>query len=541
MKNIIKRTAIATALLGCASLGMAAEAELRGSEFLIHTDTNHAGGILKVSGSDGFYYEEKIKPGSTPAIDINALKDFGMADGTFRYEVTLNPISDLSSQDLKDLRDIQDETVLAELRKDGILPNAIAPISGTLSVAAGAPVDPSIEEIVKSTGTTPAAPIGLKDQVINDDLIVTFSICVGQDCSNGESFGFDTLKLKENNLRIKFDDTSNSASFPNNDWQLTANDSTNGGANKFSIDDISGGRTPFTIEASAPSNSLYVDDGGRVGLGTAAPVVELHVVNGDSPTMRLEQNGSSGFQSQTWDVAGNETNFFVRDATNGSRLPFKIKPSAPTNSLYVDTNGDIGFRTQNPDASLHIIGESAADAEILLQTADNNSKWLIRANDSTDDFIIGDAISGKNPFKIVDGANSNMIFLGKSGVNDAMEINANLDVNGTISINGTQVHPDYVFEEEYKLLSIEEHSEIMWKNKSLPKVGPGTYREDGTPYIDLVQRSQGMLEEVEIAHRYIEILNKELNSLKGVNDELKELKAMNQQLMQRLEALESDG
>jgi hypothetical protein len=69
-----------------------------------------------------------------------------------------------------------------------------------------------------------------------------------------------------------------------------------------------------------------VDDGGRVGLGTSTPVVDLHVVSGDSPTLRLEQNGSSGFTPQTWDVAGNETNFFVRDVTHSSNLPFRIRP-----------------------------------------------------------------------------------------------------------------------------------------------------------------------------------------------------------------------
>ncbi|NIM12421.1 MAG: hypothetical protein GTO45_09930, partial [Candidatus Aminicenantes bacterium] len=64
-----------------------------------------------------------------------------------------------------------------------------------------------------------------QDQVILDDLIVDGSICVGFDCVNGESFGFDTIRLKENNLRIRFVDTSSTASFPSNDWQITANDS----------------------------------------------------------------------------------------------------------------------------------------------------------------------------------------------------------------------------------------------------------------------------------------------------------------------------
>src|SRR5207253_3202256 len=86
----------------------------------------------------------------------------------------------------------------------------------------------------------------MADFVIPDDLIVQGSACVGLDCVDGEAFGFDTIKLKENNLRIKFEDTS-VAPFPSNDWQLTANDSASGGANKFSIEDITGAKVPFTV------------------------------------------------------------------------------------------------------------------------------------------------------------------------------------------------------------------------------------------------------------------------------------------------------
>ncbi|MDM7930876.1 hypothetical protein [Tabrizicola sp.] len=73
----------------------------------------------------------------------------------------------------------------------------------------------------------------MADQVIADDLIVTGSACVGFDCVNNENFGFDTLVLKENNLRIFFDDTSNSSSFPANDWRIVINDSANGGSSFF--------------------------------------------------------------------------------------------------------------------------------------------------------------------------------------------------------------------------------------------------------------------------------------------------------------------
>ena len=58
------------------------------------------------------------------------------------------------------------------------------------------------------------------DQVILDDLIVDGSLAVGLDAVNGENFGFDTLRLKENNLRLHFDDTSVAAAFPRNDWRI---------------------------------------------------------------------------------------------------------------------------------------------------------------------------------------------------------------------------------------------------------------------------------------------------------------------------------
>src|SRR3979409_2743057 len=103
----------------------------------------------------------------------------------------------------------------------------------------------------------------MADFVIPDDLIVQGSACVGLDCVDGESFGFDTIRLKENNTRIKFDDTSTSVGFPNNDWQLTPKDSASGGLNKFSIENTTVATVPFTIVGPAPTNSLFIDSSGR--------------------------------------------------------------------------------------------------------------------------------------------------------------------------------------------------------------------------------------------------------------------------------------
>jgi hypothetical protein len=206
----------------------------------------------------------------------------------------------------------------------------------------------------------------LADQKIQDDLVVVGSICSGLDCVNNESFGFDTIRLKENNLRIKFLDTSGSSSFPTNDWQITVNDSANGGLNKFSIDDIDSGLTPFTILAGAPANSIYVASSGNFGLGTATPLVNLHVLANNTPTIRLDQDTSGGWAAQSWDLGGNEAGFFIRDFTNSSTLPFRIIANAPSSSLYIAADGDIGFQTSSPDGLLDIAHPSNANNHAFL-------------------------------------------------------------------------------------------------------------------------------------------------------------------------------
>lgn len=332
------------------------------------------------------------------------------------------------------------------------------------------------------------------DIVHLDDVIINQSLCVGNDCVNGESFGFDTIRLKENNNRIKSDDTSNSASFPQNDWQLTFNDSNNGGKNKFSIDDVTAGRAPFTIEAGAPAHTLYVEDGGRIGFGTATPVVNLHVKEGNSPTLRLEQDGSSGFTPQTWDLAGNEANFFIRDVTNGSKLPFKIKPSAPTSSIFVAADGDIGLGTEAPNGPLHI-KENGATYLTLENSAVNKIWYVTHENNAPNDLLLTQEVAGVGQggaFRLTGGGN--------------------LTISGTLTTgagNSCNSGCDRVFAEDYEMPTIEQHAKEMWENQHLPAVGA----TDENGPMNITEKTGRILNELEKAHIYIEQLHERLKKL----------------------------
>ena len=394
---------------------------------------------------------------------------------------------------------------------------------------------------VSATASTHAQTMA-EAQVIATDLIVDGSICAGFDCVNAESFGADTLRLKENNLRIHFQDTSNSGSFPTRDWRIIVNDSSNGGANYFAIQDSDVGQIPFRILAGAGNNALYVDAQGDVGLNTSNPIVELHIADGDSPTLRLEQTGASGFTPQTWDVAGNETNFFVRDVTNGSELPFRIRPGADDNAIYIENNNNLGFGTNSPDQAMHLY-RTSGDAIIHAELTAGVGSPGVHVEYS------GSDISGRNMFTMTNNG-APQVIMNNLATNDVWEMGAgnaffiDHDTSGTrvfrVTDSGDVIIPgdittggstcgggcDAVFDEGHDLPSIVDHAEQMWSLGYLPNVGPTVENEP----INLSRKVGGMLNELETAHIYIAELN----------DRLAESDARYDALLERLEAIEAE-
>lgn len=520
-KIAIARSALAAAMVLALSAGtaMAVTDESTAafeSEGMLHFQPGFeaTGYTLKVAGPGNFHRELLFTDEDVLGVPVKSLGQ--LDDGLYNYEIT--PIRGFGK------RSDERADVVAESPRSEVT-------SGVFRVAEGKVVLPDTKTPEPAFVADDRDNASLaKDVVHADDVIIDGSLCVGFDCVNGENFGFDTIRLKENNLRIKFDDTSNSGSFPFVDWQLTANDSANGGANKFSIDDITNSKTPFTVEANAPTNSLYVDDGGRLGLGTSTPSVNIHAVNGNTPTLRLEQNGSSGFSAQTWDVAGNETNFFIRDTTNGSTLPFRIRPGAPSSSIYINTDGNVGFGTTAPEGQIHVKDNGVVLG--YLQSGDNNAVQLrFKTNSANRRFLAVDA-SDNVQSQIEFGDNGVVTFFGPTVADTNVVIsNDGLNVNGTISLNGGQIHPDYVFGADYALPSIEDHAEYMWTNAHLPKVGAATVGEDGQPRLDIGKKTLGMLEELEIAHIYIDELNKKIS---GQNETIDSLSKRLEELEKKL-------
>lgn len=334
------------------------------------------------------------------------------------------------------------------------------------------------------------------------NLVVDGSLCVGFDCPPAPSFGSDTIRLQENNLRIHFDDTSAAAGFAANDWAIEANSSVNGGAEYLAFIDRTAGRTVFSVAAGARANALFVDAQGDVGIGTSTPATELHAVTGDTPTFRLEQNGSSGFGAQTWDLAGNESNFFIRDVTNGSQLPLRIQPGADSNSLYVANDNDIGIGTSAPSASLHVRRTGANEATVLIEAADADAsfvigqsgttptEWEFRNQESSGRLNVG-LVGGNTPLKIDNAADNNLLKLGTNANSSAVVVTGELLVN-----NITMNVPDYVFEPGYALPTLFEIEAFIDQNGHLPGV-PSAREVASNGALNMTEMQMAQLEKIE--------------------------------------------
>lgn len=63
--------------------------------------------------------------------------------------------------------------------------------------------------------------IAFGQQVINDDLLVKSSLCVGASCTENMDFGYTTMVLSGDAPSLLFKDTSSIGSFPTTDWSIS--------------------------------------------------------------------------------------------------------------------------------------------------------------------------------------------------------------------------------------------------------------------------------------------------------------------------------
>lgn len=343
---------------------------------------------LTVTGPEGFSLTRHFEPGQR----IEVLRGELPFEGAYSYELQV-----LAPAGVRTHHELPSNEAVAALPSQ----------SGGFTIDKAQFVSPDLREAGKAGAFGEEERSGATRNTITGDQSFIGNLCVGTDCSSNESFGDDVIKLKENNTRLRFQDTSNSAAFPTADWELVANEPNNGGRNQFSILSVDTGATPFSVAADASDGALHIGAAGRVGVGTQTPLTDLHLRDGNTPTLRLDQDGSGGFTGQIWDFGANESEFFVRDTTEFT-VPFRIRPGAPTSSLTVDASGQVGIGTFAPGALLHLQQAGTGPKIRLINSGATPRSWDAGLTDAAGNYVIDDIGTMETEFELTAGGNLNI-------------------------------------------------------------------------------------------------------------------------------------
>jgi hypothetical protein len=287
---------------------------------------------------------------------------------------------------------------------------------------------------------------------------------------------------------------------------------------------VNGGNAVF-VKGDARDNSIFVGSQ-NIGVGTDDPTAYLHVVGGDiaRPFLHLERDASEGQTPQTWGlVIEQESSFGLRDVTNGQSTPFFVKVGAPSSSLIIDGNGDLGLRTNLPEASVHITrtdGTASIRVDETSSTTANRSLLRLE-NNGRPDIDLHNSDSGDH-WQIAAGDSLMLNKVGSGSTSLQLSGAGDLTVAGDVYSNtcdGSPCAPDYVFADDYPLRSLDELERFVERERHLPGV-PSAEEMKGP--INLGALQMKLLEKVEELTLYTLQQQKDLETLRRDNRALRE-------------------
>ena len=247
-----------------------------------------------------------------------------------------------------------------------------------------------------------------------------------------------------------------------------------------------------------------------------------------------------GIQAQTtsWSLTGNSIssyapNMYFLGTTSSYPLEFRTNN---VSRMIINTQGNVGIGTTIPKQMLHIV-----DGNILISCASTNrapgsanGSLLFGDTASTTDpfgewgieYVSGETeMDGLNFWKPATSSHNTMnycLFLKDNG-NIGIGTNnpqAKLAVNGEIFAKSVRVNtgstywPDYVFGDNYNLMSLRELEQYVNTHKHLPNI-PSAQEVEEQGDVDLGAMNALLLEKVEELTRYVIDLQNQIDELKN--------------------------
>ncbi|MDR7130062.1 hypothetical protein J2X69_002409 [Algoriphagus sp. 4150] len=254
---------------------------------------------------------------------------------------------------------------------------------------------------------------------------------------------------------------------------------------------------------------------GDVGIGTSSPLKKLHVI-GDT---RIQRSDAPNYLDFLFSASAT-TIRSDHPGTNQKHLIFEVAPTGASatdrhiyfragkssdtmlNRMIIRGDGNIGIGNINPTYKLEVTG---------------NTKWTGNASSFTE---VNSNTNGQYLRQYGnDGTSQSWLIRGYSGTDGVQAFfnNGGVNVNGRVKakeVNVTAIGwADYVFDNDYKLLSLEEVKDFYTAHGHLPNIPSEKEVEENG--INISELSSKYLEKIEELTIYLVQQNERIKTLEA--------------------------
>jgi hypothetical protein len=256
----------------------------------------------------------------------------------------------------------------------GYVAVAIASTTDSLTATDGTTADEQSNAIIKLTGSL-TNNTTMQCEAVENWYIVDNATTMGTYTLGFKPAGGTATNLVAGSKHILYSDGSTMFDVLNDAGNITANGtltvsgntSLDGGSFVFNE---SSADLNFRIEGNGDANLFFSDAGNdRIGIKTASPSTELHVVGGIKATGGIDFDGGG---------------FTFNDS--GASVDFRAETNTLTHAMFIDGSADkIGFGTSAPTSGFVSIDQASSTGAIAVLTLDQGDadQEFIRFDGST--------------------------------------------------------------------------------------------------------------------------------------------------------------